>query len=211
MFFKKYCEGDRNVSVSAIGIDCPSCGAAVGIRQDVCEFCERPVIVSTFNSVRDMPLPMLNKYAGAYRQLLEQSPSDRGINNAIAMCYLKLGLHYKASEAFEKAMNGNFDSSETFFYAAVCLLGGKKAFLAERSIINKVEEYINAALLIEPKGIYYYFLAYIKYDYFYRKYFNTSPTYLEALRMSHDAGVAVSDFDIEQLYAILCVSRPAAL
>ena len=63
--------------------------------------------------------------------------------------------------------------------------------------------------MIEPKGIYYYFLAYIKYDYFARKYFKTSPSYQEALAMANDAGL--SAFDIEQLYGILGVVRPDCL
>ena len=76
-----------------------------------------------------------------------------------------------------------------------------------RPEIDKIEEYINAALMIEPRGIYYYFLAYIKYDYFNRKFFKTSPTYQEALVMAEQAGY--SPFDAEQLFAILGVERPA--
>ena len=123
------------------------------------------------------------------------------------MCYLKLKLYDKALPAFELAMEDNFDNSETFFYAAVCLLKGKKPFLAMRPEIDKIVEYINAALMIEPRGIYYYFLAYIKYDYFNRKFFKTSPTYQEALAMAEQAGY--SPFDTEQLFAILGVERPA--
>ena len=122
------------------------------------------------------------------------------------MCYLKLKMYDKALAAFEKAIEDYFDDSETYFYAAVCLLNGKKAFLNQRPTIDKVLEYINAALMIEPKGIYYYYLAYIKYDYFERKHFRTSPNYQEALQMAVDAGL--SDYDIEQLFAILGVARP---
>ena len=72
---------------------------------------------------------------------------------------------------FDKALENNFDNSEAFFYAAICRLGGKKAFIIkDRSIINKIEEYIQAALMIEELGIYYYFWAYIKYDYYKRKF-----------------------------------------
>lgn len=63
--------------------------------------------------------------------------------------------------------------------------------------------------MIEPRGIYYYFLAYIKYDYFSRKFFNTSPTYQEALTLAQQAGV--SEFDIEQLFLILNVDKPDCL
>ena len=125
------------------------------------------------------------------------------------MCYLKLKLYDKALTAFEKAMEDNFDNPETFFYAAICVLSGKKAFLAMRPEIDKIEGYINAALAIEPRGIFHYLLAYIKYDYFERKYFNTSPNYREALAAAYGAGV--SPYDIEQLYGVLGVSRPDEL
>lgn len=69
------------------------------------------------------------------------------------MCYLKLKLYDKALSAFEKAMEDNFDNSETFFYAAICLLKGRKAFLLNRTEIDKAEEYINAAIMIEPRAV----------------------------------------------------------
>ena len=190
-------------------IKCRSCGAAADVGQTKCRFCKQPMIVSTFNSVYSMPMQMVNQYAAAYREALQNEPNAKDLNNSIAMCYLKLKLYDKALTALEKAMEENFDSSETFFYAAICLLGGKKAFLAQRPIIDKIEEYLNAALAIEARGIYHYFLAYIKYDYFSRKFFNTSPTYQEALGNAKGAGV--SPHDIEQLFGILGVSRPETL
>jgi tetratricopeptide (TPR) repeat protein len=197
------------MATTIIDIKCPNCGAAVDTGQKTCKFCKQPVIISTFNSVCEMPMPMLNQYAHAYRQALAEEPENKDLNNSIAMCYLKLKLYDKALAAFEKAIEDNFDNSETFFYAAVCLLGGKKAFVAQRPAIDKIEEYINAAVMIEPRGIYYYFWAYIKFDYFNRKFFNTSPTYQEALEMANGAGV--SPHDIEQLYGILGVSCPESL
>lgn len=148
----------------------------------------------------------MNKYAGAYRKALSENPDSMELNNSVAMCYLKLKLYDKATEAFERAMEDNFDNSETFFYAAICRLRGKKAFLAQRADIDKIEEYINAALMIEPKGIYYYFLAYIKYDFFERKYLNTSPNYQECVRMAYDLGT--SDYDKKMLFNILGVALP---
>lgn len=194
------------MSYQVVEINCPGCGARVTTGQSECEWCHQPIVISTFNSVYSMPMPQVNKYAGAYRKALAENPDNTELNNSIAMCYLKLKLYDKALPAFELAMEDNFDNSETFFYAAVCLLKGKKPFLAMRPEIDKIEEYINAALMIEPRGIYYYFLAYIKYDYFNRKFFKTSPTYQEALVMAEQAGY--SPFDAEQLFAILGVERP---
>lgn len=192
-----------------VEINCPGCGARVSTGQAECEWCHQPIIISTFNSVYSMPLPEVNKYANAYRKAIAENPENTVLNNSIAMCYLKLKLYDKALPAFEKAMEDNFDNSETFFYAAICLLQGKKAFLHQRPTIDKIIEYINAALMIEPKGIYYYFLAYVKYDYFARKFFQTSPSYEEMLIKAQDAGL--STYDVEQLYCILGVQRPERL
>lgn len=192
-----------------LALNCPNCGASVDTGQKDCKFCKQPVVISSFNSVYAMPMPLLNKYANTYRQTLSGDPDNKELNNSIAMCYLKMKLYDKALAAFEKAMEENFDNSETFFYAAVCLLKGQKAFLAQRQTIDRIEEYINAATMIEPRGVYYCFLAYIKYDYFSRKFFNTSPTYQEAYAEAQQRGLP--PFDVEQLYTILGVSRPDSI
>lgn len=189
-------------------LTCPACGFPVEVGMKECP-AGHPLNISTFNSVYDMPAPMVNKYVGTYRKELSEDPDDKELNYSIGICYLKLKLYDKALPAFEKAMEDNFDNSEAFFYAAICLLQGKKAYLQQRPTIDKILEYINAALMIEPKGIYYYFLAYIKYDYFARKFFKTSPTYQEAMATAVDTGL--SDYDIVQLYSILGVPRPECL
>jgi len=194
---------------NVIDLACPSCGAPTTTGEKKCLFCKRPIVISTFNSVYDMPTPEINKYANSYRKALTDSPNDKELNNSIAMCYLKLKLYDKALAAFEIAVQDNIDNSESFFYAAICLLGGKKAFLSLRPKIDKIEEYINAAKMIEPKGIYYYFHAYIKYDYYKRKFFNTSPSYEELLSQAQEAGL--SEHDVSQLYSILNVNRPDTL
>lgn len=187
-------------------ITCPGCGEPWTMNMKECPSCHRPVVISTFNSVYAMPAPEVNKYATTYKKVLADDPDNVDVLSSIAMCYLKLKLYDKALPAFEKAIEADFDNSETYFYAAVCLLKGKKAFLAQRSDIDKAIEYINAALMIEPKGIYYYFLAYIKYDFFERKYLNTSPNYRECVQMSYDTGT--SDFDKDMLFNILGVASP---
>lgn len=192
-----------------VELNCPGCGARVNINQKECEWCHKPVVISTFNSVFSMPGPEVNKYAGAYRKALAENPENAELNNSAAMCYLKLKMYDKALVAFEKAIEDDFDNSETYFYAAVCLLGGKKAFLTPRATIDKIEEYINAALMIEPRGIYYYFFAYIRYDHHTRKGYKVSPTYSELLENAYNAGV--SDFDKKQLFEILGVSKPDVL
>lgn len=194
---------------TVVNLACPGCGAPATSATTKCDFCMRPVVISTFCSVADMPLADINKYAGSYRNALEENPRNQALKTSLAMCYLKLKLYDKAIPAFEKAIEDNFDNSEAFFYAAVVLLRGKKAFLSTREVVNQIEEYINSALMIEPRGIYYFFHAYIKYDYFARKHFVTSPTYIECLEKAKAAGYHASD--VEQLFEILGVEHPDVL
>lgn len=197
------------MSQQVIKLSCPGCGAGIEVNQEHCEYCKSPVLIHTFNSVHTMPLPQVNKYANTYRKALAENPDHQVLNASVAFCYLRLKLYDKALPTFEKAMEDNFDNAEVFFYAAVCLLKGRKAFVTQRADIDKIEEYLQAALMLEPKGIYYYFQAYIKYDYFHRKYLNSSPNYEECLQMAAQNGV--SEGDIEQLFAILEVPRPESL
>ena len=180
-------------------ISCPGCGAPVSISQEICEFCDRPVVISTFNSVASMSPLELNKYASSYRKSLASDPDNVSLNTSIAMCYLKLKMYDEAYAAFSKAVVDNFDNSETYFYAAASLLKGKKAFLHTRPEIDKILELLNAAIMIEPRGIYYYFMAYIKYDYFKRKFLNTTPDYKSCLANAKALGY--SQLDVNTFYA----------
>ncbi len=192
-----------------IEIKCPGCGERLTFDMKTCPSCHGPVVISTFNSVYSMSTLDTNKYANAYRKALADNPTDKKLNISIAMCYLKLNMYDKALPAFEMAIEDDFDNSEAYFYAAVCCLKGKKAFLQQRATIDKIIEYIDAANMIEPKGIYYYFLAYIKYDYFFRKQYITSPNYEEVLMMARQIGV--SDYDIATLFEILHIEKPSCL
>lgn len=197
------------MSQQVIEMNCPGCGARVSTSQKECEWCHKPIIISTFNSVYTMPMPEVNKYINSYKKVLSENSENSDINKSIAMCYLKLKKYDDALRFYEKTIEDNFDDSEAYFYAAMCSLGGKKAFLNQRPAIDKALENINAAIMIEPKGIYYYFLAYLKYDYFERKHFKTEPNYTECMKMAVDAGL--SEYDIEQVYNILGVSRPECI
>ena len=197
------------MSQAIIELNCPGWGARVSTSQKTCDWCHNPIIVSTFNTISAKSPLEINKMAGAYRKALAENPDNKDLNTSIAMCYLKLKMYDNAIAAFAKAVEDNFDNSETFFYGAIAMMKGKKPFLLMRPEIDKIEEYINAALMIEPRGIYYYLLAYIKYDYYSRKFFKTSPTYQEALSFANQAGY--SEYDVQQLFALLGTEKPTQL
>ena len=192
-----------------VELECPGCGKAITTSTQQCPQCFREIVISTFNSVSGMSPLEINKQANAYRKAMINNPTNQTLNMSIAFCYLKLKLYEKAIPCFEKAIEDNFDNSETYFYAAIALLKGKKAFLSPRSVIDKIEEYIQAAIMIEPKGIYYYFWAYIRYDHHFRKSYRMTPNYQELLAQAKQIGL--SQTDIVELYKILEVERPEVL
>lgn len=191
---------------SVIDIKCPGCGGTVSTTQTNCKFCGNPVVITSFNRVYEMNPQITNKYVRSYKDALNDNPNDSQLNSSLGMCYLKLKLYDKALECFRKATEDDFDNSETYFYAAICLLKGKKAFLTPKVNIEKSQEYINAALMIENRGIYYYFLAYLKYDFYERKSLNIYPDYNEELSMSYKNNV--TNADIQILFEQLNVSKP---
>jgi tetratricopeptide (TPR) repeat protein len=159
--------------------------------------------------VAEIPPIQVNKYVSTLQAQLTENPGDKQLNGALGICFLRLKLLDKALPFFEKAIEDNFSDPNPYFYAAVCLLKGKKAFLAMRPDIDAIEKYLDAAASLEERGIFHYFKAYVKYDYFSRKSFKTSPTWQEALEHAKKAGV--SDGDVTGFYQLTGVERPNCL
>ncbi len=179
--------------MEVINLTCPGCGTPVSLSDKVCESCDRPIVITSTQSISGFKPIELNKYANAYKKALAEHPDNRELNTSIAICYWQLGLYDKAIEAFEKALVENFDYPDTYFYAALCMMKGKKPFVTPRDTINKMMEYLDAAIMIEDKAIYHYLLAYIKLDYFNRKSLNISPSYQEELDNAMGLGLREED------------------
>ena len=171
---------------------CPNCGAALTLDQKNCDYCGSPVLITTFADLGDMGLPLVSKYARCY----EGMSGGGEVNKALGLCCLKLKLYDKAIAAFDRAIDANLGDSEVYFYAAAALLKGKKPFLHLRPTIDKIVEYLNTAIMLEDRGIYHYFLAYIKKDYFARKFFRISGTWEEEVCRANSLRVN----EIEKLY-----------
>lgn len=192
-----------------IELECPGCAAIITTETKTCPYCFRPIIITSFNSINAFSELELNKQTKAYKKAMADHPDHEPLNRSLAFCYLKLKLYDNAIKCFERELEEDIEDSEICFYLAVALLKGKKAFMTSRPVINKIEEYINAAIMIEPRGIYYYFWAYIKYDYYYRKHLRTVPDYQKLLEMASSNGV--SDYDSKQLFDLLGVKKPDAM
>ena len=189
------------MGIEVISLKCPNCNSGVDSSMKECPACDKPIIIRQASQTATMPMPLVNKYLGAYRSLESQYPDNKDVNTAIGICFLKMKMYDKALAAFEKAMPDNFDNAEPFYLAAVSLLQGKKAFLTPRPSIDKIEEYLNAAAMIEMRPVFYYFMAYVKKDYFERKYLNTNPSWQELLQQAEEYGL--QSCDVEEFHALI--------
>ena len=189
------------MAVQSIDLRCKGCGAPVSPGDVTCCYCFRSVVISTFNSFFNMSLSDVKKCASGYSSALEKDGDNSELNSAVGMCYLRLKLYEKAFSAFERAIEDDFDNSETYFYAAVSLLKGEKHFLRNRDEIRQIIDYLNAAISIEDRGIYYYIMAYVKKDYFERKYLISNPKSSELLDIAKKKGY--SPTDVQQVEEIM--------
>lgn len=183
--------------------ECPGCGASVSADMKKCEYCGGPVVIHSIGAISAFSPLQLNKYALSYRKQLASNPDDREIARSVGICYLKLKLYDKANDAFEVAIKDNFEDADSYFYAAVGRLNGKKAFVTSRPDIDKAIEYLNAANMIAPNPVYSLMLAYIKKDYFDRKALRVSPSSAEELAEARSSGA--TDADVSALADLLGV------
>jgi tetratricopeptide (TPR) repeat protein len=179
---------------------CPSCTEPINTATKKCPSCGNDILIKSFKNLAAMPIPQVNKYMASYRAAAEEHPNSKDLNISIGLCFLKLRKYDQATEHLVKAQADNFDDPTPFFYAAVARLQGKKPFMHSRPEIDKMMEDIQAAMDIEPSVEQYYFMAYIKRDYFKRKFLNTSPTWEEYLQEAIDNGL--SPADVEEFHAM---------
>jgi len=197
------------MSLQVVSLQCPGCGAPISTDMDVYPYCFGPVVVTSFNSVYGMTAQQANKYMLGYQKALQTNPDNTMLKASVAMCCLKLKLYEKAYAQFDQLLETNFDDSETLFYAAVCLLKGKRPFLASLPIIKKTLEHLTAAEMIEDRGVYHLFQAYIKLDFYAKKSLRISPSWQEELQLARDRNLSAEDARI--LFELLNTTAPAEL
>jgi tetratricopeptide (TPR) repeat protein len=190
-------------------LKCPNCGAVVDGNMARCEYCDQPVVLLSLSSLSSLPLQAIGKYAKSYRDSLADLPASETLRNSLGLCYLKLGLFDRARDIFEKAISEKYDEPELYFFAALSLLNGRKPFAAKRAVIDAVLRYVNSALKLDERSIYYYLQAYVKYDYFERKCFNTDPPSKDVLELARSKGLSAAE--CEQMFEIIGSPCPDAL
>ncbi len=180
--------------VNIINLTCPRCGAAVSTEQKVCEYCHSPIVISSLSSLNNIDL---SKYIQVYNKGLQSDSSNGMLNTSLAMCYLKLKLYDKAISHFGIALDNDINNPDIYYYCCIALLRGKRPYSTPLSNIRQILAYLDAAISIQDKNIYHSFSAYIKYDYFERKFINVTPSYQEEWDIVKNS---ISQEEIKQLF-----------
>jgi tetratricopeptide (TPR) repeat protein len=120
--------------------------------------------------------------------------------------HLRLGLHAKALEDFRLAMDAGAKSPDVYYLSAVATLDGRKAFLASLARIREAEDLIQAALRLEDRGVFHYFLAYLGFDYYERKSLRAPTPWRASLARAWSLGVTQDEID--SLFELLSVKDP---
>ena len=119
-------------------LSCSGCGGDISPEMTSCKYCGRAIVISRFDTLSQLDAAQLKAViksleAGNCAKAVNKEAPDTGdtgnVNFSLGSCYLKLALYDKALEKFNAAIDEEYANPETYFYAAVALLKGKKAFL----------------------------------------------------------------------------------
>lgn len=131
---------------------------------------------------------------------------DRANHFKNGLRHIELGMHARAYEDFNLAMNFDAGNPDVYYLSAVAALNGQKAFLAPLSRIREVEGLIQAAIRTTERGVFHYFLAYVRYDYYERKSLRPPASWRLSLAQARRLGVRTDE--INSLFSLLSVANP---
>lgn len=192
--------------VQVVNLKCSNCGDSLTECQTVCESCMQPVVVKHMSSLAGLTPQELNRRGrimGQEAQKGGEFASDASFT--AGCCFLRLKLYDQALPRFEKAFNEDMDNAEAYFYAAVTLLKGRRPFLVPLVDLKKAQEYVNAAIMIDDRPLFHYFLAYIKLDFYAKKFLRIEPDWKYELQTALSTGIKQDDqFDLFGLIGQAC-------
>ena len=185
------------MSYSVSILECPNC-AATDIRpgQSFCHWCRSALIISDFSSIYSMNLGAYQEYANKLKDS-ENNYMSNGMQgdyeSSLGMVYLKRGNTALAVSSFQKAAESGIQNPETYFYMGIAMLDRKRPFLNNKNTVTGAMNYIETALNMEKKGIYYFTAAFLEYDFYVMKHLRPPKSINEYLGNARKFGVTQND------------------
>lgn len=194
-----------------LDLRCPGCGSPSGHDKERCDYCGRPVIITSFSSLGGLGLPDLAKYRQAYADSLTDE-LDASVAGALGIVLLKLGLYAEAQDSLSSATSLRPENAELHFYSAAAALGGKRPFTAGKGPVLDSERRLKAAISVEPRPIFIWMHAYLAHDYFERKFLNHTPGFRQLKSQATALGVTATDkIQLAEILAVESVDLPNEL
>ena len=174
------------------GLKCPNCGATVSIDQTECDYCGSRLFISSFYSIPYFTDDMLRTQMHEEYELEDETLELL----SKALCLLKLRMFKEAEENYKKIISENINNDECFFLLSIAMLEGKKPFLHKKNEIDEMILYIENAILLKPKGIYYLVYSYFIKNYYEKKKMRYRNSSIYCLEKSSELGVSEGDKQI---------------
>ena len=198
--------------VSVVNLKCSNCGESLSESMARCPSCDQPVVIKKISSLFGLPPTELYSRSrlmdyeimgGQNRNLVPDADFTAGC------CFLRLRMFDQAFVRLSRAVDSNPCNADALFCLAITVLKGRKAFLVPLADIRKVQEYLNAAILVDERSVFRYFLAYIKQDFYARRFLNVYPDWRSELQCALSLGVDHAECD--ELFNLLGVACPYEL
>ncbi len=119
------------------------------------------------------------------------------------------GDYLTARKIFRRSIEAQTENPYIYYYAAICLLDGKKAYVQRKSTMDEAVKFLSTAVRLSSQPSFWYLLAYIKYDFYERNYYDTNPDYKQCYQMAVRSGLTENDKN--DLFTILGVPKPSCL
>ena len=183
------------MAVESVSINCPGCGAPISVNASNCPYCGRAVYVQSFEDISSMSGENLSKYYSSYQGMSSAGNNDKA-EFALGLCCLKTAQFSEATTAFKKAIQNNAGNPDYYFYLAIALLEGKRPYMTSPQVLRDAERQLTYAMNKGGKGIYYYLAAYIKKDYYEKRFLRTDKTSTQLLEEAKNCGLPNGDIAI---------------
>lgn len=198
--------------VSVVGLKCSNCGESLSESMATCPSCDQPVVIRKVSSLLGLTMPELR----ARSQLMDiESLRDCGDPLSVdadftsGCCLLRLKMFEQAIARFDKAVAADPCNADALFCAAIAALKGRRPFLVPLADIRKAQECLVAAAMVEDRAVFHYLLAYIKQDFYARRFLRIEPDWRQELQTALTFGI--TNDEKEELFKLVGQSCPSGL
>lgn len=197
--------------VSVVNLKCSNCGEPLSESITRCPSCDQPVVIKKISSL--LGLTQSELYARS-RLMDSEGVKNQGTlyadtNYTAGCCLLRLKMYDQAILRFGKVIEISPCNADVFFSMAIADLKGLRPFLAPLVNVRKALENLARATMIEDRAVFHYFLAYIKFDFYARRFLRIDPNWQYEFRNALTLGLTTEEAN--ELFDVLEKECPEEL